>query len=65
LHQESTPIITKIYCLRKRKIFYANGTAKELVKILEDNSSEKFLLPCSIEFSVNPLFVIKRKENQL
>ena len=55
INESTAHYLQKYIVYRKRKIFYANGTAKELVKILEDNSSEKFLLPCSLESSVNPL----------
>ena len=53
---ESTALYLQKYIVyRKRKIFYANGTAKELVKIIEENKTENFLLPCSLESCVNPL----------
>lgn len=40
---------------RKRKIYYGNGKAEDLVRMIERNRDRKFLLPCSVDTSVNPL----------
>jgi uroporphyrinogen-III synthase len=55
INQSTALYLQKYITYRKRKMFYANGTVKELVKILENNIEEKYLLPCSIDSCVNPL----------
>jgi len=58
INESTAHYLQKYIVYRKRKIFYADGTAKALVKILNENTTETFLLPCSLESSVNPLIAM-------
>lgn len=61
---ESTALYVQKYVnYRKRKMFYANGTVKDFVKIIESNNQERFLLPCSLDSCVNPLLSLLDEKN--
>lgn len=63
---ESTALYLQKYIMyRKRKMFFADGTAKKLVEILEDHTEDKFIIPCSADAFANPLLSLlnKRKIN--
>ncbi len=61
---ESTALYVQKYVnYRKRKMLYANGTVKDLVKIMETNNEERYLLPCSLDMCVNPLLTLLNEKN--
>lgn len=39
--------LQKYIVMRKRKIFYGNGSEQELLTIIKNHSSEKYIFPCS------------------
>lgn len=59
---ESTALyLLKYITYRKRKMLFADGTAKKLVEILEENPEDKFLVPCSVGAFANPLLLLLKK----
>lgn len=63
INQSTALYLQKYIKYRKRKIFVSDGTAKELVEILENNKEDTFLLPCSIDSCVNPLLSLMDERN--
>lgn len=63
INQSTALYLQKYIKYRKRKIFISDGTAKELVNILENNMEHPFLFPCSIDSCVNPLLSLMDKRN--
>lgn len=54
--------LQKYIVMRKRKIFYGNGSEQELLKLIKNHSSEKYIFPCSdIRKPSIPDFMTKNK----
>jgi len=54
--------LQKYIVMRKRKIFFGNGSEKELLKLIKNHKSEKFIYPCSdIRKPTIPDFLQKNK----
>lgn len=54
--------LQKYIVMRKRKIFYGNGSEQELLKLIKNHASEKYIFPCSdIRKPSIPDFLVKNK----
>ena len=47
--------LQKYIVFRKRKIFYGNGEAEDLIRIMQENNEGRYLFPTAVETGIHPL----------